>query len=622
MSDIRLIIQYENGNLKDVSAEAKKELEKAGSEGGKSFGSKFNESAGNAVTKAALGVAAAVTAAAAATLFKGIEAAAEGEQNLNKLNTALQLTGIYTKETSQALADYAGAIQTTTKFEDDAVLSAQALIQNLGNLSEKGLKEATKTAVDLSAALGIDLQTAATMVGKAAAGEVGSFGKLGIKIQEGATASETFSNALTVLQGKFGGAAEKEVNTFAGAIAQATNSYGEYLEKIGDIIIKQPIIIKGIQAVGKYYEGAAQRVVDFGEKFDIFDDLLFPLIDFAEGVNLYVLTPLELIKNVGQVVLGAINSFVATTIAGYGQLGGVIASVLDKFGALPEVSEALKTFEETSAATAISVNKDFTQTLASTLDTPLTDSIAARTAEIRTGLQEQREIIAAEGMLTGEVLTTNIAAAATATQSYGSLLLDTLASITFVGETTKERMAEVAKTTSDIVKNGIAKSISGGIQNIVTSLANGENAFANFGKFLLSTFGDLAIQLGTFFIAEGIAVEALNAVSGTGAIAAGAALVALGALLKSAGGGGKASAGGAGGGSAGSSATNPTFTQGVKPNGEFVEEARVTQGPSTQISINVEGNIRDDEAFTRKLVEDLGREGGKQGLTFNNFRTV
>jgi len=177
-------------------------------------------------------------------------------------------------------------------------------------------------------------------------------------------------------------------------------------------------------------------------------------------------------------------------------------------------------------------------------------------------------------------------------------------------------MAKTAAATAKIVKNGLAKGISGGIQNIATSLAKGEDVFANFGKFLLTTIADLAIQLGSFFIAEGIAVEALNAVSGTGAIAAGAALVALGSLLKASigGGGAAASSGGSGGGG-----STPSFASDNEPTGEFVEEGASVAQASTTINFNVDGNIKGDEEFIREIVEDIGTEGGKQGLVFDNF---
>jgi hypothetical protein len=245
------------------------------------------------------------------------------------------------------------------------------------------------------------------------------------------------------------------------------------------------------------------------------------------------------------------------------------------------------------------------------------DTLATKNEELRGYFQQQRAIIEQEGAATSEVTQAQIETVADQSQTFAGVLLDTFGNVSIGIEKTKEQMAKVSAQTASIVKNGLAKGISGGIQNIVTSLAKGEDVFANFGKFLLTTIGDLAIQLGSFFIAEGIAVEALNAVSGTGAIAAGAALVALGSLLKSFSGGGSAGAGSSGGGSAPSA----SFTSTEEPTGEFLEDAQAAT-PTTNVTFNIDGNVQGDEEFIRDTVASIGEEAGKQGLVFNNFQTA
>ena len=222
--------------------------------------------------------------------------------------------------------------------------------------------------------------------------------------------------------------------------------------------------------------------------------------------------------------------------------------------------------------------------------------------------------------MTAEVATAQVEQAAGVTTTYADMLLNTFKGISIGITQTQVEMAKAAKQTAAIVKNGLVKSISGGIQNIVQSLAAGENVFANFGKFILQTIGDLAIQLGTFFIAQGIAVEAMNAISGTGAIVAGAALVALGSLLKAAAGSGGAGGGASAGGGGGGAAT-PTFPTDEGPSGEFLEEATAAT-PSTVVNFNIDGNVKGDEEFIRDTVASIGEEAGKQGLVFDNFATA
>lgn len=176
-------------------------------------------------------------------IVDGVKAAAEQEESINKLNNALALSGSYSLEASNDLQKFASQLQATTKFSDDSVLSASALITSLSNLSGEGLKKATESAADLSTVLGIDLQSAAQLVGKAMSGEVGSLSRYGIKVKEGATAAETASNALDALQKKFGGSAQGAVNTFSGAIILMNNAFGEVQETIGNIIVQNPVLV-------------------------------------------------------------------------------------------------------------------------------------------------------------------------------------------------------------------------------------------------------------------------------------------------------------------------------------------------------------------------------------------
>lgn len=187
------------------------------------------------------GVGAVLGAAFSASKF--IDAAKIQEDAVNSLNSSLIATGQFTEAASRDFQEYASSLQQQTKFGDEAILQNAALIQSLGNLSKDGLKEATKTTLDLAAALKIDLTTASTLVGKAAAGNVSSFSRYGVAIKTGANNAETFSNALTALNSKFGGAAQRELGTFSGTTQQLSNSFGDLLEEIGFIITRSPVFI-------------------------------------------------------------------------------------------------------------------------------------------------------------------------------------------------------------------------------------------------------------------------------------------------------------------------------------------------------------------------------------------
>lgn len=232
--------------------EAASEFGEKGEKSLNKFSGAFETMVGFVGGSAVVGAFKSVTGAASelfqALIVDGVKAAQEQEDAINQLNTALIASGKYSEDTSKSIQDYASSLQATTKYADEAVVSASALIQSLGRLDKETLKSATKSALDLSAALGIDLNSAALIVGKAASGSTGALGRYGIHIKEGATNAETFARALDGINSRFGGAAEAQINTYSGAIARNTNARGENLEQIGNAIIKNQSLINVINA--------------------------------------------------------------------------------------------------------------------------------------------------------------------------------------------------------------------------------------------------------------------------------------------------------------------------------------------------------------------------------------
>jgi len=204
-----------------------------------------------AVTAGLRAIRSAATSLFNTFIVDGVKAAQVQEDAINALNIALKATGKFSTETSKDIQQFASELQKASKFGDEVILQNAALIQSLGDLETDGLKRATKAAVDMSAALGIDLTSAATLVGKAAAGEVGSFSRYGIIIEKGADSAKTFENALTQLEKKFGGAALGQINTFSGAYQQLSNQFGDLTEQVGFLITKNEGVVAGFKVVSK-----------------------------------------------------------------------------------------------------------------------------------------------------------------------------------------------------------------------------------------------------------------------------------------------------------------------------------------------------------------------------------
>ena len=196
------------------------------------------------------------------SLKKAIDEASAFEVEVNRLSTALELSGITSTQATNDFLEYAQSLQQTTKFSDDAVLSTASLIQSISKLPTDQLQRATKASLDLSTALRIDLTTASRLVAKAAEGNVEAFRRYGIQIQKGKDNTETFPNTLAALESKFGGSSEKAVNTYSGAIAQLQNAANDVLKEFGAFIIKSPEVIGAIQTITAAFIKLSQAVSD------------------------------------------------------------------------------------------------------------------------------------------------------------------------------------------------------------------------------------------------------------------------------------------------------------------------------------------------------------------------
>ncbi len=180
-------------------------------------------------------------------------------------------------------------------------------------------------------------------------------------------------------------------------------------------------------------------------------------------------------------------------------------------------------------------------------------------------------------------------------------------------EVVAKKMEANARSLGATVSQAFAQSISKSVQFMVKNLMDGKNAFGGFITLVANLIGDLAIQLGTMFIATGIAIESLKSLSGFAAIAAGIGLVAVGTILKSLAGGGGESAAGGGGGTVGAGGT----TGGSIFDVQTPEEERAKA--ETGVQIVVQGNIFDSKETGLQIANILNESFDTNGTIVRAF---
>jgi len=169
-----------------------------------------------------------------------VKASIAQEDAVRRLNTAMELQGTFTEDLSAKYQAMADSLQKNTRFADDAILEVMQTLVTIGNVAPESMERVTQATLDLATATGKDLTSAASLMAKAATGNVESLGRLGIKIDESTLKSMKFEEILKLIEQRMGGSAQKDVESFGGAVAQLNNAWDEVLEGFGDLVTKTP----------------------------------------------------------------------------------------------------------------------------------------------------------------------------------------------------------------------------------------------------------------------------------------------------------------------------------------------------------------------------------------------
>jgi len=165
-----------------------------------------------------------------------VNAFGEQEQAEAKLAAAVRATGREHEISVERMGKLASSLQKVTTFGDEATLSAMAMTQQLSNLSQEGLENVTPGILDFAAAMDVDLNTAATLVGKTLGSTTNALTRYGVEVDMSGTKAEKLASITQALNDKFGGTAEALAETTLGGMAQFQNAVGDLKEAGGEML--------------------------------------------------------------------------------------------------------------------------------------------------------------------------------------------------------------------------------------------------------------------------------------------------------------------------------------------------------------------------------------------------
>lgn len=287
---------------------------------------KFGDTSESVISKVSKGFAAFAALAGAALTFKGlssaIDAASEADQSVQKLNISLASTGEFTKSASEEIQAYAESVQGLTGISDEAVLEAFSLAKAFG-ITNKQAKELTQGAIELSAATGVDLDSAVKQLGATYSGSVGKLAKYGTEFKSLTEQQLKSGEAVRLVNERFKGTAEALSNTFTGSVTKAGNAFGDILENLGKIITQNPAVIAGITGVANAFNQIAKSVSENQAQVSSFvSTLIGPLaksVAFVAAVTEVLIDSFNGIIDVIRLVLIGIN-----TLVGYIETGIIL----------------------------------------------------------------------------------------------------------------------------------------------------------------------------------------------------------------------------------------------------------------------------------------------------------
>lgn len=206
-------------------------------------------------------------------LGESIDASAQQQDAINRLNNALRTSGDFTQQASDEFQRFASEIQQVTKFGDELVLGQIAIAKSFGATNEQA-KEIVTAATDLSAALDISLDSAVRNIAKTLGGFSGELGEAIPQLKELGAEALQAGQGIAFIGDRFSGAAQRDVQTYTGANQQLSNAFGDLLEKVGDYVVQSPQIIETIKQ-------ATTAVNTFNESLDGQSTVLTSVIGFV-----------------------------------------------------------------------------------------------------------------------------------------------------------------------------------------------------------------------------------------------------------------------------------------------------------------------------------------------------
>ena len=165
----------------------------------------------------------------AGSIGKVLKLYGEQEKAILKLNNALGFN-------STMLQEQASALQDITGVGDEVIIQSQAMLASFVR-NEDAVSGLTVAALDLSAALELDLNSASNLLGKTIGSTTNSLSRYGISVTGAANSTERIESLIENVNILFGDTAKIAGSATTGALNKLSASLGDFLETLGELLV-------------------------------------------------------------------------------------------------------------------------------------------------------------------------------------------------------------------------------------------------------------------------------------------------------------------------------------------------------------------------------------------------
>lgn len=279
----------------------------------------------------------------------GTNAAIAQEKAMAALAQQLKLSGDFSDEALASFAAFGDQMELTSQFGDDVVISQVAVAKAMGLTNEES-KKLVQAAIELSAATGDSLDSSVQALGKTFEGITSKSPVLRNALSGISVEALKAGKGLDAVLSALGGSSEAQIQTFSGSLKQAENAFGNFQESFGKLIIENPALIAGIQAVTEGFRALQATIEENGSSITDFITGAVQALAVAFSVAVDSLGFfIRAFQGLSTVVTLAVGGFltiadaIGTTLAS--SLGIAITLVLKLSDALGTTEKAADKFE-------------------------------------------------------------------------------------------------------------------------------------------------------------------------------------------------------------------------------------------------------------------------------------